>query len=254
MNKININQNVWSFVSKRNRSPPSQNILNIFLSQRHLIIARLNVRWLLTQIISLQRVDLLKKRQDLLTNQSVSGGHIYLLPTKSSVSAISVNLTIFLDDFFFVSVGNFAQFWKYQTIWYNFSTVFPIRILQDVMKNSTTICFFLISTADLTNFLAIFLTIFFSESGGNFALQSAPLLTEFSEYALLAVSHVNFKQTVLYDVSCGYLELFNYWYCLVFYDIFLYLTLISKVPIFWEGHTILRNIHLTFEYSTNRQN
>ena len=56
--------------------------------------------WLLTQIICLQRVDLLKKRQDLLTNQSVSGGHIYLLPTKSAVSAVGANLTIFLDDFF----------------------------------------------------------------------------------------------------------------------------------------------------------
>lgn len=63
---------------------------------------------------------------------------------------------------------------------------------------------------------------FFSESGGNFALQRAPLLTEFSKYALRAVTPVKFKQTALYDVACGYLELFNYWYCLVFYDIFWY--------------------------------
>ena len=41
--EININQNVWPFINKKNRSPPSQNILNIFLSQSHLIIARLNV-------------------------------------------------------------------------------------------------------------------------------------------------------------------------------------------------------------------
>ena len=41
--EININQNVWPFINKKNRSPPSQNILNIFLSQCHLIIARLNV-------------------------------------------------------------------------------------------------------------------------------------------------------------------------------------------------------------------
>ena len=156
--KINIDR------KQKNRSPPSQNILNIFLSQRHLIIARLNVRWLLTQIISLQRVDLLKKRQDLLTNQSVSGGHIYLLPTKSSVSAISVNLTIFLDDFFFVSVGNFAQFWKYQTIWYAFPTVFSIRVLQYVVKNSSSLCFFWSPPPIwrfFWRFLMIFLTIFF---------------------------------------------------------------------------------------------
>jgi hypothetical protein len=76
-------------------------------------------------------------------------------------------------------------------------------------------------------FFGEFFDDFFSESGGNFALQSAPLLTEFSEYALLAVTHVKFKQTVLYDFLCRYLELFNYWNCLVFYDIFWYLTLIS---------------------------
>ena len=68
---------------------------------------------------------------------------------------------------------------------------------------------------------------FFSESGGNFAFQRAPLLTEFSEYALRAVTHVKFKQTALYDVPCSYLELFNYRYCLVFYDIFWYLILIG---------------------------
>ena len=75
---------------------------------------------------------------------------------------------------------------------------------------------------------------FFSESGGNFALQSAPLLTEFSEYALLAVTHVKFKQTALYDVPCGYLEFFDYWYCLVFYDIFWDLALISDTYLWLE--------------------
>ena len=27
----------------------------------------------------------------------------------------------------------------------------------------------------------------------------------------------------------------------------------GKVHIFWEGHTILRNLHLTFDYSTQSQ-
>ena len=118
--------------------------------------------------------------------------------------------------YFFVNVGIFAQLWKYQTIWYAFPTIFPIRILQNVLKNSTTICFFWSAPPIWRFFRRFFWRFFFSESGDNFALQRTPLLTEFSEIALRAVTHVKFKQTVLYDVPCCYLE-FNHWYCLVFF-------------------------------------
>ena len=34
---------------------------------------------------------------------------------------------------------------------------------------------------------------------------------------------------------------------------FIFSKIFSKVHIFWEGHKILRNLHLTFVYSTYRQ-
>jgi hypothetical protein len=85
---------------QKNALPLSPNIHNIGMSISTPFKHFLDSKWrLLTKIICLQRVDLLKKRQDLLTNQSVSGGHIYLLPTKSALSAATANLTIFCRFF-----------------------------------------------------------------------------------------------------------------------------------------------------------
>ena len=211
MYKINIDR------KQKNRSPPSQNIiLNIFLSQRHLNIARLNVMIVDSNYLPSKSWSFEKKRR--FVNQSICIWWSHLsFADKVCRQRRQRQFDDFSWRFFFVSVGNFAQFWKYQTIWYAFPTVFPIRILQDVLKNSTTICFFWSAPPIWRIFCW-----FFSESGGNFALQRAPLLTEFSKYALRAVTPVKFNQTALYDIACGYLELFNYWYCLVFYDIFWY--------------------------------
>ena len=46
---------------------------------------------------------------------------------------------------------------------------------------------------------------------------------------------------------------FNFKSCLLTVYIFSDFLLVGKVHIFWEGHTILRNLHLTFDYSTYSQ-
>ena len=133
--KINIDR------KQKNRSPPSQNILNIFLSQRHLIIARLNVMIVDSNYLPSKSWSFEKKRR--FVNQSICIWWSHLsFADKVCRQRRQRQFDDFSWRFFFVSGGNFAQFWKYQTIWYAFPTVFPIRILQDVLKNSTTICFF----------------------------------------------------------------------------------------------------------------
>ena len=104
MYKINIDR------KQKNRSPPSQNILNIFLSQRHLIIARLNVMIVDSNYLPSKSWSFEKKRR--FVNQSICIWWSHLsFADKVCRQRHPRRFDDFFDDFFAsfsVSGGNFA--------------------------------------------------------------------------------------------------------------------------------------------------
>lgn len=121
----------------------------------------------------------------------------------------TANLTIFLDDFF-RKCQQFCSILETSDDIIYFSNRISHQNSPRCIEKFNYHMLFSDQHRQFDEFFGDLFDDFFSESGGNFALQRAPLLTEFSEIALRSVTHVIFMQTALYDVPCGYLELFNY--------------------------------------------